>query len=812
MRKIFFPVVITLISFILLIGCNKNGNQLSRLKNFDAGWLFLNDSLTSAEAAGFNDAGWKKIDLPHDWSIDDLPGQSDSVIGPFSTKSPGGMSTGYFLGGTGWYRKHFSISQDETNKLIWINFDGVYMDCDVWLNGQHIGNHPYGYTPFNFEISRYLKKSGEDNVLAVRVRNAGQNSRWYSGSGIYRHVELIETDSVHIIPWGVYITTSRPSAETATALVVTTVENSTHNDVAVKLTTRIFDKNNSLVGTADTLQTIGKGITIPLNMTVEIKNPALWSPDHPELYRAEVGLTYNGSIKDLVHENFGIRTIEVSADHGLLINGKNVLLKGGCMHHDNGLLGSATIDRAEERRVELMKANGFNAIRTSHNPPSRQFLDACDRLGMIVIDEAFDMWERPKNPQDYSRFFDDWWDKDVTSMIMRDRNHPSVVFWSIGNEINERADTSGLIIGKKLVDLMHRLDPTRPVTEAICEFWENRGRPWDDTAPAFALLDVGGYNYQWRRYEADHEKYPSRIMMGTESIAIEALQNWNMVEKHSYVIGDFVWTAMDYMGETAIGHSVLDNEFNDFRLPWPWFNSWCGDIDIIGNKKPQLYFRDVVWNNSKIEMLVHTPLPAGRKEVVSYWGWPDEWPDWNWKGHEGEKMKVRVFTRCTSVRLELNGKVIAEQPVPDSSLTAVFEVPYEAGTLKATGLMNGNEECTKILATTGQPAAVKLLPDRSAINDSRDDLSYVRVAIVDDAGNVVPDAGIDVNFSITGPAEIAAAGSACPDCLNSFTKPECKTFKGYGLVIVRPTGGKGSVELKAESQGLKNIPVTIQVE
>jgi len=269
---------------------------------------------------------------------------------------------------------------------------------------------------------------------------------------------------------------------------------------------------------------------------------------------------------------------------------------------------------------------------------------------------------------------------------------------------------------------------------------------------------------------------------------------------------------MDYMGETAIGHTVLDNEFNDFRLPWPWFDSWCGDIDLIGDKKPQLYFRDVVWKNSKIEMLVHTPVPDGRKEVVSYWGWPDEWPSWNWKGHEGDPMQVRVFTRCSSVRLELNGKKIAEEPVPDSSLTAVFHVPYEAGTLKAVGVLNGTDQCNTTLTTTGSPSAIRLIPDRSAIRDSRNDLSYVKVSVVDEDGNVVPDADVPVNFTINGPAEIAAAGSACPDCMASFTKPECTTFKGYGMVIVRPVGGKGNVVLKADAGSIKGTSATISIE
>ncbi|NJO68772.1 MAG: hypothetical protein HC830_05365 [Bacteroidetes bacterium] len=346
----------------------------------------------------------------------------------------------------------------------------------------------------------------------------------------------------------------------------------------------------------------------------------------------------------MVKVPFGIRSIHFDAANGFMLNGKKVLLKGGCMHHDNGFLGSATIDRAEERRVELMKAYGFNAIRTSHNPPSRQFLDACDRVGVLVIDEAFDMWERPKNPQDYHRFFKEWWQKDISSMVMRDRNHPSIIMWSIGNEINERADSSGLIITRKLADEVHRLDPTRPVTAAICSFWDHKNRPWSATAPAFALLDVGGYNYMWKAYEEDHLLYPDRIMAGTESLPLEAYENWKQVEKNSWVIGDFVWTAMDYMGETGIGNSRLDNDpDNGFSRTWTWFNAYCGDIDLCGFKKPQLYYRDVIWGNSNIEMMVHAPVPEGRKEIVSMWGWPEEWQNWNWNGSEGKLMQVRVL-------------------------------------------------------------------------------------------------------------------------------------------------------------------------
>jgi beta-galactosidase len=457
-----------------------------------------------------------------------------------------------------------------------------------------------------------------------------------------------------------------------------------------------------------------------------------------------------------------------------------------------------------------MKAYGFNAIRTSHNPPSRQFLDACDRIGILVIDEAFDMWEVPKNPDDYSRFFSSWWKQDIASMVLRDRNHPSVIMWSIGNEINERADSSGIVIGKNLINEIRQLDPGRPVTAAICEFWDHRGRPWEATAPAFEILDIDGYNYQWSKYEGDHKIFPDRIMVGTESIAMEAFENWNMVEKHPYIIGDFIWTAMDYIGEAAIGHSILDDQENNFSLPWPWYNANCGDIDLIGFKKPQLYYRDVVWNNSKIEILVHTPVPEGRKEIVSYWGWPDEWPSWNWKGHEGKPMDVRIFTRCSKVRLELNGKIIGEQAVSENTkLTALFEVPYEPGILKAIGLENDKEVCTKILSTAGDPVRIRLIPDRPEINADRNDLAYVKVEVTDEMGNIVPDAQFLVHLNLRGEGELAGAGNACPNEMASFQNPEFKTWHGVAMAIIRSNGKAGAIYISASAEGLKESELNI---
>jgi len=798
MKKLLFIFLLFFLS-----GASINAQRSQQL--FDASWKFFKGDVANGESANLNDAAWRNIDLPHDWSIEDLPNQSDSVIGPFSKKSIGTTATGYTVGGTGWYRKHFTLANISSKKFT-IYFDGVYMNSDVWINGHHLGNYPYGYTPFYYDLTSYLKPNTE-NILAVRVRNEGRNSRWYSGSGIYRHVWLISTSPAHVDVWGVYITTPSVSKASSTVNVKTTVANE-KNLSSLKLVTTILNAKNKIVAAAESPINSGKEIT----QNIAVKNPSLWSPQSPYRYQAITDIRQGDKILDHVVTSFGIRSIEITAEKGLLLNGKNIELRGGCLHHDNGPLGSAAIDRAEERRVELLKKYGFNAVRCSHNPPSQQFLDACDRLGIIVIDEAFDMWQRSKNPQDYHLYFDTCWKKDLDAMLLRDRNHPSVVFWSVGNEINERMDSSGLVIEKQLVEEVKRLDDTRYVTEAICSLWDHPGYKWDTTAPAFAMLDVSGYNYMKKEYEPDHEKHPQRIIMGTESVPKEALANWNLVEKHPYVIGDFVWTAMDYLGETGLGNSRLDNAGSSSLQPFPWFNAWCGDIDLTGEKKPQLYYRDIVWRTSSIHMLVHTPIPEGRKEIVSYWGWPDEVPYYYFPGNEGKPLQVNVYTRYPQVRLELNGKTIDQKNVSPDNLTVSFEINYQPGALKAIAINNGKDVDSVEFETPGRAAAIRLTSDRSRIKNSRNDLAYVKGEIVDANGRIVPDAPIPLQFLIEGNGEIAATASASPNDMQSFQKPEHRSFRGKCLVIVRPKGKGGKIILKARGDGLTEGQAVIWTE
>jgi beta-galactosidase len=830
---VFMGLIISISLLISGFSGNKSAKPPERDRLFNSGWKFLRDSVAGAEKPEYDDSKWLVVDLPHDYSIMDLPGEDGpDQIGPFSRKSPGnGNSTGHVIGGTGWYRKSFTLDKAEEGKTAILNFDGVYMETELWVNGKKAGVHKNGYTPFWFDITSLLNGAGKPNVIAVKVDNAGRNSRWYSGSGIYRNVHLTLTQPLHIAVWGVNITTTEIRQSSAVVNVAVTTKNEKEKEVKAQITINIKDKDGRLAGTAkDNIVISGRTDKITKNQ-IEVKNPLLWSVEFPNMYNAEIIIEAANKITDQYNQTFGIRSIEFSSEKGFLLNGKSVKLKGGCMHNDNGLLGSAAIDRAEVHRVEIMKANGYNAIRCAHNPPSSAFLSACDQLGMLVIDEFTDMWEYYKNPQDYSRFFREFWNKDLTDMIQRDRNHPGIIIWSIGNEIYEKNDSTRLRIGKQLAERVRDLDNTRAVTQAITGFFYPEG--WDSTEPAFALLNVSGYNYCLKKYESDHQKHPQRIMVASESYPIDAYDYWKAAEKFPYVIGDFVWTSMDYLGEVSIGSASyvpaaqkrssqmpegfkLPAGFNIFdyvaRMPsnWPYFISWCGDVDITGEKKPQMLYRDVLWDNSKLEINVHSPIPEGYAENISMWGWPDEWPDWNWKGNEGKPLQVRVFTKASHVRLELNGRVIGEKDLlPDDKYIAVFEVPYQPGELKAVALENGKEVTTGVLKTPGAPSAISLIADRKKIKADRNDLAFVKIEVVDGNGQLVPQDSIRIRITISGNGELAASGNANPKDMASVNRPLINTFKGKALAIIRPSGS-GQVKLMAESPGLKTGELIIQ--
>ncbi|MCX6254760.1 MAG: DUF4982 domain-containing protein [Bacteroidia bacterium] len=854
MKTFFYFLCFVGIGFLFFLQCTPSSSEKSsenRQQPFDNDWKFMKGSLHGAEDPAFDDLKWRTLDLPHDWSIEDLPNQKEgNVAGPFSKTTIGGLSTGFTVGGTAWYRKSFIIDKADKDKIAYLQFDGVYMNSDVWINGKHVDNHPHGYTSFYYDITPYLNPAGQSNTVAVQVKNEGKNSRWYSGSGIYRHTWLTLVNPTHVGMWGVYVTTSSVTEKSAEIIIMTTLTNSGKENVPVTLQVNLIDPSGKIVGKAKNNSTLSSGQSADMKQSISLESPALWSIENPNLYQAQVTVFVNKKEVDNPKTTFGIRCIKFDAETGFTLNGKSIELKGGCFHHDNGPLGSAAIDRAEERKIELLKKAGFNAIRCSHNPPSPYLLDVCDRLGILVIDEFSDMWEKAKvSSEDYSKYFKNNWKQDLSSIVIRDRNHPSIIMWSIGNEIPESADTAGLRIAKNLADDVRRLDSTRVVTEAIVDFSAlvmlasdepPAGGPPANGMPDFsalfkttidiaqhmALLDVVGYNYAYQKYEGDHKKYPDRVIYGSETFPPSSFEDWQIAEKLPYVIGNFKWTAMDYLGESGFGYPRLipaDSKINKlaaimtlFMNPdsWPIFNAFLGDLDLIGNPKTPYYYQHVVWREQKVAMFVHRPILAGKKELTSLWGFPDELKSWSWAGHEGEKMQVHVYTRSQLVKLELNGKVIGEQNVDESkSITASFEVPYEPGTLIARCYDNGVETASETIKTVGKPAIIKLTADRSIIKASRNDLSYVMVKVTDADGNVIPYAdNTMINFEISGNGEIAGVGNGNPIDLTSFQQPRKTTFQGICLAIVRPRGGAGKIILKATSNGLESATVDILVQ
>lgn len=810
-----------------------------RTVSFNNDWLFLKDSVAGAEQVQYNDAQWRKVDLPHDWSIEDLPNQQEgSIQGPFTKASVGKAATGFTEGGIGWYRKTFTLDKSDAGKQTYITFEGVYKDADVWVNGQHVGNHPYGYTSFSYNITDYLNPAGKQNIIAVRAKNLGKNSRWYSGSGIYRPVWLTTVNDVHTDIWGTYVTTPTITSGAATVNVENAIQNASSQDKKIDWQVELISPSGKVVGSQRQSVYVPANSKSSFKQQLSVSKPALWTLEDPSLYKAKVTLLSGGKAIDQTITPFGIRSIQFDGQKGFLLNGKAVKLKGGNIHHDNGPLGAAAFSRAEERKVELLKKAGYNAIRFSHNPMSQALLDASDRLGMLVVNETFDMWEGQKLDIEngYHRNFKEWWQRDVESVVLRDRNHPSVIMWSIGNEIWEAADTSGHRMAKQMADEVRRLDPTRAVTEAMILLPERIKNIWEEYQPHLANLDVDGYNYfvngkidpnqrdsaTIHRYESEHAKNPHKLYMATEYFPAAALENWEVTEKYPFVIGGFSWTAVDYMGEAGAGRPVLVPERIKppkglmslgyfFRENWPIFNAYTGDLDLIGNRKAASYYQNVVWRNSPIEMLVHRPIPDGMKELRSPWGFPDELKSWTWPGQEGKKMQVNVYTRSKMVRLELNGKTIAEQTVPEGSITATFEVDYQPGTLTARGFDGENETGTSTLSTTGKPVAIRLVADRNTIKADGNDLSYVSVEVIDDKGNAVPYVDdLEITYQLNGEATLAGVGNGNPADMSSFQQPKKKVYQGRGLAIIRSTDKKGKATLTATANGLAPAQVVIK--
>lgn len=785
--------LITLILTILALHSNAATGKgaVQRRQLINAAWRFHLGDAAGADGTSFDDSKWDAVTLPHDWS----------ALMPVSKDAPAGNDGGYYPTGMGWYRRTLNIPKGYEGKKLWLYFEGVYQNSEVYVNGKLAGGHPYGYSSFWCDITSMAHQG--DNIIAVKADNSAQkNCRWYSGSGIYRNVWLFATDMIHIDMWGIRVTTP----DTHTVEVATTVVNETSEQRDITVSTRLSDGTSG-----QQTVSVAAGGRREVVQRLNVSAPRLWSVDTPNLYTATVSL----STGDTAEETFGIRTIEYSADKGFMLNGQSMLLNGGCVHHDNGILGAAAFDRAEERKAEMLKAAGYNAVRTSHNPTSEAFLNACDRLGLLVIDEAFDGWREQKNKDDYHKLFDKWYDKDIEALVRRDRNHPSVFCWSIGNEVIERKKIEVVTTAHKLREAVRRWDTTRPVTSALAA-WDS---DWEIYDPLAAEHDIVGYNYMIHKAPGDHKRVPQRVMWQTESYPRDAFKNWAMTHDNTYVIGDFVWTAIDYLGESGIGRYWYEGDVagEHYHRPlFPWHAAYCGDIDLTGWMKPIGHYRSMLWTGKeKLYMAVREPegWNGNGKISTGLWAvWPT-WESWNWQGWEGRDIEVEISSRYPKVRLYLNDKMIGEKAVDRSTqFQAVFKIPYKSGTLKVEGMENGEVKESRPLKTALAPSAIRLTADRREIKADGQDLSFITVEVTDKDGTVVPDAALPLSYSISGPARIQAVGNADIKDLTPFTATTASTWKGRALVVVRSTGKPGTIKLTAKRNGKTAATVTLKAK
>jgi beta-galactosidase len=765
---------------------------------FDFDWRFHKGGADGAQTIGFDDSNWRQLDLPHDWSIEDLPGTNS----PFNQDAISQVQGGFTTGGTGWYRKTFYTPENQKDKKFILQFEGVYMNSEIWINEKLVGNHPNGYTSFWFDITPFINV-GNENILAVKVMNEGKNSRWYSGSGIYRHVWLSVLNPIHIQQWSTNITTPEINSSQATVNIQTKLINQSLASCNLNIVSKIISPEEKEISVFEEQRKMNKDSISAINLNFLIDAPKLWSTETPNLYTSIIEIHNEGKLIDKIETKFGIRSISVDAKNGLLLNGESIKLKGGCIHADNGPLGAMSYDRAEERKIELLKASGFNAIRCSHNPPSPALLDACDRLGMLVIDEAFDTWKEPKNAFDYHLYFNDWWKKDIESMIFRDRNHPSIIIWSIGNEILNMQKKDVAATSKMLTDYIYKIEPTRPVTAAV-------NFVIDAFDQFIEPLDIAGYNYSRYCYVSDHERLPDRIMMSTESYPLEAFDYWQDVKDNPWLIGDFVWTAFDYLGEAGIGWVG----FPQVRDNYPWTLAFTGDVDICGWKRPQSYYRDALWKTNQLSVFVTPPttsfpLPL-KKWEWSKWEWHDVLADWTWPGFEKKPFKVTAYSSCDEVELFLNGESFGRKTTnQDTRFIATWEVPYEAGILKVIGYNGKKQVNAAELHSAREATQIKLSVDREQILADRQDLTYVTIEITDENGILNPKADNLLRFEIDGPGTIVGVGNANPVSTESYQSEKRKAWKGKCLVIVKSASNPGKIQLKVTSAGLRSNSIEI---
>lgn len=798
---------------VLLLASPLPGQRLRY--SMDPGWRFTLGDPAGAEKPGFNDSGWRSVDLPHDWSIEGAPRED----------APAGGRGGFYPTGVGWYRKAFRLpARPPGRQAAWLEFDGIYMNGEVWLNGVRLGQRPFGYIGVAYDVSRHLAPGV--NVIAVRVDNSRQpNSRWYTGSGIYRHVWLTLAAPLHVGHWGVWVTTPRADSSAAEILARTRLSNRAGREGRGVLRSVLVGPGGVEAARLETPFAVSVGDSTVIEQRLLVAAPRLWSVETPHLYTLRSEVVQGGRVVDTIVTMVGVRSTVWDADRGFLLNGVRVKLRGVNLHHEAGAFGAAVPEGVWERRLRLLKAMGVNAIRTAHNPPAPEFLDLCDRMGFLVMDEAFDEWTIGKVEEGYHRYFEEWSERDVTDFVRRDRNHPSVVLWSAGNEIGEQSRPEGPAVLRRLLRMFHREDPTRPVTTGNDNIYAD-GTP--ATVEFLNTLDIVGYNYvdRWHERreifaEQDRHDHPDWKLIGTESgsifqsfdeqyslgddptvvrpnytsgmLIVERL--WKWITMRDWFAGSFMWTGIDYLGEST----------------WPFKGFASGALDITGQPKDAYYLYQSLWTREPVLRL---------------------FPHWNWPGREGQVIPVLAYSRCNSVELFLNGRSLGEKrwefPSPGTSggwntyaeprvhpttndLHLSWDVPYEPGVLRAVGRMkDGTEACHAEVRTAGPPVALRLSPDRASLQATPGNVAHVGIEIVDSAGVVVPTAGNLVRVAVTGASRVTLDNGD----LRVREPPPPGTihaFNGRGIAYLQAST-PGWIELTASAEGLKPAVLRIRVE
>lgn len=807
-----FRATVVAFSLLALAATTAIGADSPRQRrNFDFDWRFHKGDVENGQAAGLDSNGWRELNLPHDWSIE----------GPYSADHASG--TGFLPGGIGWYRKSFTLPESLRGRKVFIEFDGVYRDSDVWINGEHLGHRPFGYASFEYDLTPHLRFGDETNVVAVKVDHTAQaDSRWYTGSGIYRHVWLNITDPVHVAHWGTYVTTPVVRESDALVTIETEVRNEEDSARQVRLVTAFLGPDGRELLADEATGAVAAGESHAFVQQVELENPKLWDIRTPNLYTAVTRLYVGEKQVDEYLTTFGIRTIRFHPEKGFFLNGRSMKLKGVCFHHDLGALGAAFAEAPLKRRFELMKKIGVNALRCAHNPMSPEFYELADRMGFVVMDEAFDEWIGGKrkwvkgwnagipSQRGYHEVFEEWSGRDLEMMVKRSRNHPSIIMWSIGNEIDYPTDPfshprgrDGFVegtlsanltveIGRRLLGMVKRLDPTRPATMGLADINASNATGLAE------MLDVVGYNYQEQYYERDHRDYPDRIILGSENG--DSIGAWRAVALNEWVLGQFLWTGIDFLGESG-------------RFPHRGSNA--GLFDYCGYQKPIGYFREALWSEKPMVYAVAWGPTVDDIQLLD-WQRGRRRPlaeHWNWSEDSRKRIPVEVYSNCDSVQLLLNGRPQRERRITDRTQPVLFwTLPNEPGVVEAVGKIDGQVVARYQLKTAGKPARIQLTPDRNTIPADGADLVTVEVVIVDAEGTRVASASHNITFAVEGPGVLAAVDNPDPMDINPVQAAERKAYRGRALAIVRAGSKPGRLTISATAPGIQAGAATVVVK